>query len=138
MEPYTFFEHTADIGVEAYGRDLPELFENAALAMAEIICDPKTVEPLETKKVEVEAEDKESLLVGWLNEIIYLIEAENLLFSRFEVRSLNDNELRAEVTGEPIGEEKHEIKTEIKAATYHELKIDRQGSGWLARVIFDI
>lgn len=136
--PYEFIEHTADVGVRAYGPDLPALFQHAALGMMAIMTDPGRVEPRLSKEIGLEAEDRETLLVEWLSEIIFLIETENLLFSRFDVSFSSDTKLTAIVAGEPLDTEKHDLKTQVKAVTLHNLAVKKTGSSWVAQVIFDV
>lgn len=136
--PFEIMAHTADVGLRVRGGDRKKLFTNAAAGMMSIITDSKTVAPAAVKGIEIEAEDFSALLVAWLNEIIFLIEAHGMLFSRFRIDSLTDTELVGRVEGEPLDQAKHQIKTEIKACTYHELKTGKDKSGWFAQVIFDV
>lgn len=135
---YELLEHTADVGVRAFGADLGEVFANTALGMMEIICDPATVRPQITKEIRVHAADRESLLVAWLNEIIFLIESEEMLFKRFEINHLSATLLEGAAVGEPIDTKHHELRTTVKACTYHELEIYEDGPTWVGRVIFDV
>ena len=141
MAPKPKFEllpHTADIGIRARGKDLPELFANAALGMMSIMADPAKVATTTTEQVSVEADDLPALLVEWLNELIFLIEAHEMVFSRFEIVSIDGTKLAAKAMGEPIDADKHELRTQVKACTYHDLKVGKEDSGWVAQVIFDI
>jgi SHS2 domain-containing protein len=135
---YEFLEHTADICVKVYGRDLKELFQNAAAALFEIISEKKPGVPSQTKTLSVEksAENLEELLIAWLNELISLSEARDLIFEGFNIQELTDNKIKAKLEG--IGRGCLKIKTEVKAATYHELKIEKTDSGWQAKIIFDV
>ena len=90
------------------------------------------------RAIRVTAPDREALLVNWLNELIYLFEAKGILFHRFEITDITDTELKATAYGEKINLAKHELKTQVKAATYHQLKIERNEAGWKALVIFDV
>jgi SHS2 domain-containing protein len=92
----------------------------------------------ESRAIRIEAEDRESLLVEWLNEIIYLIETENLIFGRFEIDKATDTMLSAKVFGESPDDSRHGLKTQVKAVTYHDLKVGRDDSLWFAQVIFDV
>ena len=130
--------HTADVGIIAYGTDIKELFSNAALALFSLITEPKSIEEKLRRDLEIVSEDRDSLLIEWLNELIYLFDAEHILFTRFDIENLSYNQLKATCHGESFDPLRHRIKTGVKAATYHMLKVDKDGSGYKAQVIFDI
>ena len=141
MKRFEVIEHTADMGIKAYGKDLSELFTNAAYGMASSITDLEKVNPKDVEDISLEAENKEELLVSWLNEIIYLSASQSMLFSKFEVSEIDDRHLKARIFGEEFDIDKHKIETEVKAATYHRLKISNSTlpEGVLqAEIIFDI
>ena len=92
----------------------------------------------ETRKLLLEAKTDEELLVTWLNELVYLFDAEGLLFKAYDVLSVHDHCLEALAQGEIYAEDRHPIKTTVKAATYHQLKIEHQQGVWTAQVIFDL
>jgi SHS2 domain-containing protein len=138
VKRYEFIDHTADMGVEVYGRDLRELFQNAGEALFEIICDVSEVTESIEKRVAVDGEDLEQLMVVWLGELLYLHDVERLLFKRFEVEEIGERRLVATVYGEEFKENHHTIKTEIKAVTYHQIQVRQEDGRWIARVIFDL
>lgn len=138
MRPFELIEHTADIGVRAFGSSELEVFENAAAGMFSLIADPELVECRDEFDVRAEADDREALLVEWLNELLYLHESQDLLLKRFEVKKLGETELEARVCGEPIDRGRHELMRDIKAATYHMLKLKESSKGWTTEVIFDV
>jgi SHS2 domain-containing protein len=135
---FRFVDHTADVGVIAYGTNVKELFSNAALALFSLITDTGSVEEKLQRDLEISSENRENLLVEWLNELIYLFDAEHILFNRFEIENLSHSWLKAICYGENYNPLKHKIKMGIKAATYHMLKVDRDNSGYKAQIIFDI
>ncbi len=135
---FEIIDHTADVGVIAYGADIKELFSNAALALFSLITEPESIEEKLQQGLEISSEDRDSLLVEWLNELIYLFDAEHILFNKFEIENLTHNQLKATCYGEKIDPSKHKIKTGIKAATYHMLEVDKDSSGYKAQIIFDI
>lgn len=135
---FEIIDHTADVGIIAYGADVKELFSNAALALFSLITEPESVEEKLHLDLEVSSEDIDSLLVEWLNELIYLFDAKHILFSRFDIESLTHNQLKATCYGESFDPMKHKIKIGVKAATYHMLKIDKNGDGCKAQIILDI
>jgi SHS2 domain-containing protein len=135
---FEFIDHTADIGILAYGADMKQVFANAARGLFSLITDLDSITATEKRDVTVTAPDLETLLVNWLNELIYLFEAKEILFNRFEITTITDTALRAKAYGEKINLAKHELKTQVKAATYHMLKIEQNEDGWKAQVIFDV
>ncbi len=141
MEKYPhfrFIEHTADIGVEIYGKDLKELFENGARAFFDIITDIARVRPLNIESIEIKADDLKDLLIGWIDEFIFLFDTKHLLFSHYKIEKINEHSLIAIVKGEPLNLSRHEIRNVIKAVTYHHLEIQNRNGIWMARIIFDI
>lgn len=138
MRNYELIEHTADIGVRVKGADLKGLFKNAALAMFDIIAEPRTKnqEPRTKYVIKQQAENIEELFINWLNELLSLSATKELIFSDFKIEKLDKNNLEAQATGEDIGN--YKVNTEIKAATYHRLKIEETNAGWQAEVIFDV
>jgi len=135
---YEFFEHTADIGIKVRAATLKVLFHNSALAMFSIIAKKRhSTKPL-GKPVEIkqEADNLEELFINWLNELLSLSATKELIFSDFKIQKLTERKLQATIIGSPV--ENFELNTEIKAATYHALKINKDKSGWQAEVIFDV
>jgi len=127
-------EHTADLAIRAYGRDLRELFANAAHGMFALMAEPSLEEPAREQEVSLEATDYEGLLVDWLNELIYLHEVEGETYSQFAIKTLLPTGLKAQVTGGPT-----KIKTRaIKAATFHELEVVKTDKGYEATIVFDV
>jgi SHS2 domain-containing protein len=136
---YELIEHTADIGIRVRGKDLKELFKNTALVLFGLIAEKKEpVAHLKKEKVEIslKADSLEELFVNWLNELLFLSVTGELFFSGFQIMKLTQNSLEACVCGESF--ENYKIKSEIKAATYHGLKIEKAVNGWKAEVIFDV
>jgi SHS2 domain-containing protein len=134
---FELIDHTADVGVVAYGADLGQAFSNAARALFSLVTELGDVAEVIYRDIELAAADEEDLLVAWLNELIYLFDTENILFKRFEVTVL-DNRLKARVYGEKVDSSRHRLKTGVKAATYHMLGVSKDDSGCSVRVIFDI
>jgi len=138
MLPFEVLEHTADVGLRAYGHSLKEAFENSAVGMFSLITDLESIKPTASEEVVIEAEDRESMLVEWLNELLYRFEVEYVVFKRFEIIDWDEeHHMRAIAHGEPLDLGRHQIKTQIKACTYHMLKIEHN-EYWSAQVIFDI
>ena len=134
---FKIIEHTADIGIEAYGKNLEEAFENAAKGMFAIITNNGKIESKIERKVEIPHEgDEELLLVDWLSELLYIHDVENLVFGDFKVK-INDK-LVGYAYGEKYDRQKHGYGMQIKAVTYHMLEIKRNKKGVTIKVLFDI
>ena len=134
---FEIIEHTADVGIIAYGATIKEAFANAAKGMFSLITELDDVEEVMHRDIELTAPDQESLLVGWLNELIYLFDTENIIFKRFDITELSDTHLKARSYGHKVDSSKHQLKMGVKAATYHMLKIDKDGD-YKVQVLFDI
>ncbi|MFB0559331.1 MAG: archease [Dehalococcoidales bacterium] len=134
---FEIIDHTADVGIRAYGANMNEAFANAARALFSLITELDDVDEVLHRDTELTAPDEESLLVEWLNELIYLFDVENILFKRFDITRLNNTRLKARSYGEKVDKSKHRLKMGVKAATYHMLKVDR-GDGCKVQVLFDI
>ena len=134
---FEILDHTADVGIVAYGADIGQAFANAARALFSLITELDDVEEVMHRDIELTAPDQESLLVGWLNELIYLFDAENMLFKRFDITQLSQTHLKVRSYGDKVDSSKHKLKTGVKAATYHMLKIEKTNGGKV-QVLFDI
>ncbi len=132
------FEHRADIGVAGYGATISEAFEQAALGMSAVVCDPATVDPAERVEIDCEDPDPELLLVDWLNALIFEMATRRMLFSGYRVH-LDGARLLGEAWGEAVDPERHQPAVEVKGATYTELAVRQLPSGgWLARCVLDV
>lgn len=132
------FEHTADLGLRARASALDTVFAEAATALfSAIVEDLATVRPVQLVELDLAGDDREYLLFDWLRTLLFHFDAEHLLFSRFEV-TLSDGGLSGKAWGEPIDRSRHELSHEVKAITYHGLKVEQTADGWLAEVIVDI
>ena len=135
---YETFEHTADLGLRIRAASLDELFADAARGLFSLIVpDLASVRLVEQVLLEIPGEPTEMLLFDWLNELLYTYETRHLLLVEFDVH-FGPQGLSATVSGEPIDRQRHQLDHEVKAITYHGLKLERQGADWLAEVIVDI
>ena len=135
---YEHFEHTADLGLRVRAPDANALFAEAATALFAAIVDGiDTVRPDRAVEVHVEGAELDYLLFDWLRELLYRFDADHLVFSQFDV-SVGDAGLAATAWGEPLDPARHVLSHEVKAITYHELRVEQEGSDWLAEVIVDI
>ena len=137
-EGYRILEHPSDTGIEAQGRSMKDAFEFAALGLLSIIVDTDSVVPLEHRFVHLGGSDPENLLVKWLSEILYLYDGEDFLTSYVSIIRVSATELEATVAGERVDEKRHRLKTDVKAVTYHQLKVEQMPDGYLVRVFLDI
>ena len=131
-------EHTADRGLEIEAPSLPLLFERAGLAMLGLVADLARVEPRERRALRVDAEGREELLHDWLQALLVALGADGFLACELEIETMNDRIARGTLWGEPVDPARHEIHTEIKGVTYHQLAVRQTDGGWWARVIFDV
>ena len=132
------FEHEADVGLVVRGLSGAELFANAGLALFELVSDVARVEERQRYALAGEAEDVAALLVGWLNELVYLFEGEGVVCRRFEFQAWSETSYRGEGLGEPVDPDRHAPRDLVKAATYHGLSVRRTPQGYEARVILDV
>jgi SHS2 domain-containing protein len=137
---YEFFEHTADAGAVVRGATLGRLFENAARALFDLICDRRTVRPRRRRRVAVAGSGPEDLLVRWLSELLYLHDTGGWLFSSFRIARLDRRRWTAlgAAFGEPLDRRRHRLRREIKAITYHQMRLVRGRSAWRVRIVFDV
>ena len=134
---YEFFEHTADIGVRVYGATLAELFENAARAMYEVLGELRKTEDRKQKTEELQAKSLEDLLHDWLAELLFEVEANHVLYDEIEIE-VGAGKLTASLSGGTIDFAGSQTNEEIKAVTYHQLRVRQLSEGWEATVIFDV
>ena len=136
MRSFKLIEHTADIGIVAYGNTIMEAFANAAYGLFSIITDIKRVREVESRTVEISEMDMEAVLFAWLNHLIYLFDTEMLLLKRFDIIELTECQLKATCYGEKYDPSHHHLKIGVKSATYHMMSIDREKNQ--VQVIFDV
>jgi len=142
MARFKFLPHMSDVFIEAYGSTLEEAFENAALAMFEVMTDTSKVEPSMEESVEADGFDKQSLLYNWLEKLLVLFETRMMLCSKFEIEKIEREgegyRLKAKVWGEEFDPGKHEQRVGVKAVTYHMMSIEEKDGRWVLRFILDI
>ena len=135
---YETFDHTADLGLRIRAPDLDALFAEAGQALFSVIVEDLTsVEPKQRLEFRLEGDERDFLLFDWLKELLYRFDSEHWLGSRFEVH-VSQNGLEASAWGEPLDPARHRLLHEVKAITYHGLKVEQTRDGWLAEVIVDI
>jgi len=134
---FEIVDHTADVGIIAYGNNIKQAFANAAKGLFSLIAELDDIEEDLHRDIEITATDKEGLLVEWLNELIYLFDTEYIIFKRFDITELNNKQLKARSYGEKVDCSRHKLKTGVKATTYHMLKVNKC-NGYQVQVLFDI
>jgi SHS2 domain-containing protein len=135
---YKTVDHTADVGIEVEAPDPAGLFRTAALAMLDLMFGGAGASGRNTRRIEVEGEDDAELMVAWLNEILYLCEVEGMVFADFLDIRRGTGTFSATGAGEIRGPDGASPETEIKAATYHGLIVEKRGDRWFGRIIFDV
>ena len=138
QRPYEVFEHTADVGLHAWGRTLSELFIHAAQGMESLMVAPEQVRVQVRREITVTGHDEVSLLIAWLSELIVLFDSEYLLFRQFEIDDISGTYLKGRASGEAYDAQRHDLGSAIKAVTWHEAAVELTGEGYKARIIFDI
>ena len=137
MEKYKFIDDlTSDVLFEAYGKSLKELFGNSAIALSSIICDIKKVGEEKSLSVELKGDSIEDLMVNWLQEIIALVDTDEMFFSRFDIIEISEDNLKANIYGEPISPEKAGIV--VKGVTYYKLKLEKIKDNFRVTISLDI
>ncbi len=135
---FEFLDISGDAGVRAYGTTLAEAFESAALGMYSLMTDIEGIKEEKTVRIEKESRSIEGLLVAWLNELILLFDTYGFIGKKITIDRLENNAVVSSVTGEDFDTGRHEQRLLIKAATYHDIKVENKGGSWELSVIFDI
>lgn len=138
MVSFEYFDHTADMGMRAYGRDLTQLFTNSALGLFNLIAPLEQFRAENALDVLLKAPDVEELVWKWLRELHYLFCTQKFIFKEFEYKELSETVVWATCWGECFDPKRHESEREVKAVTHHEFTVTRNEQGWKAEVIFDI
>ena len=135
---YRLIDHTADLGLHVFGADPSELFATAARAMFDIMVAPDSVHAAHSLKLQVEGADWPDLMVNWLREVLFLWNGERKLVESVQILSISEKKLSAKIFFDSYTPDRHIIRTEIKAVTYHQAYVKRSSFGWEAGIIFDI
>ena len=138
MKRYELIDHTADVGIRAFGKNLEELFRNVAVGMFEMMTDLEKVAHKVRQEIRLEEKNVEDLFIRWLQELLYRFSVDRAFYGDFQFTSLTEKKLSAIIRGEKINDQKHTLQKEVKAVTYHALKVEKTSEGWVGEVIFDI
>ena len=135
---FELLEHPADIGFRARGATLEELFASCACALVSIILDPSVIRPIESVSIPGAGGDLESLLVNWLNEVLYQVDGRRLALAEFAVAQVSETHVECIAKGEPRDHKRHPSRFDVKAVTYHQLNVEQAADDWVADVYVDI
>ncbi|MBU2562112.1 MAG: archease [Nanoarchaeota archaeon] len=135
---FNFLEHTADIKFQSFGKSLEEVFKNSALALKEIISGKIKIKDSQTKKIEIQGRDIQSLLYNFLEEFLYLLDAENFLFNNVKEIKINSKKFKLTATLTGDSSEKYKFTNDIKAITYSEMFVKKEKKGYVCQVVVDV
>jgi len=137
-KPYTLLDHTADMRIRVTGDDPADLFKNAGLALADLICDPDTLTPEETMTIDITGDDPADLMVNYLRELLYQWTGNEKLIKMVDILRVSDTALSARIVTARYEARHHTILNDIKAVTYHQITVGPVGNGWQATIVFDV
>ncbi len=137
-EKYHLIDHTADFGIHVSGTNSKDLFANAVEALFDVITEIDSLTGHDSCHMEISGDDWSDLMVNWLREILYLWNGREMLVKSVQILSLSENKISAKIYFDAYIPDRHSIKTEIKAVTYHQIQVKSSPSGWKAQIIFDI
>ena len=138
QKKYRVTTRQSEFAIKVTGGSQADLFANSAFALFDVISDVEKIELKERMPLEVEGADRDDLLVNWMRELLYLYQGSGYLLKEFVIREVKDTSLKAEVCGEKIDPDRHEIKQEIAAVAYHQSRMTKTGNQWTAQLIFEV
>jgi SHS2 domain-containing protein len=138
QKKYRVTPRQSDLAVKVLGNSQADLFANSAFALFDVMTDVEKVAIKDRMPLEVEGADRDDLMVNWMRELLYLYQGSGYLLKEFHIREAKDTSVKAEVFGEKIDPDRHDIKKEILAVAYHQIRMQKTGDQWTAQVIFEI
>jgi SHS2 domain-containing protein len=138
QKKYRLMTRQSELAVKVVGNSQADLFANSAFALFDVMTDVEKIEIKERLPLEVEGADRDDLLVNWMRELLYLYQGSGYLLREFQVREVKDTLVKADVCGEKIDPDRHEIKKEVAAVAYHQSRIQKTGNQWTAQLIFEV
>ena len=135
---YRMIDHTADFGIHVFGKDAADLFGNAALALFDLLTDIRAVKGKDQQKLIVTGSDWPDLMVNWLRELLYLWNGNGHLVKAVKIQTIRAFRINAILSYDGYDPDRHVIKNEIKAVTYHQIQVTRSPRDWQARILFDV
>jgi SHS2 domain-containing protein len=138
QKKYRLTTRQSELAVKVTGGSQADLFANSAFALFDVMSDVEKIEIKERLPLEVEGADRDDLLVNWMRELLYLYQGSGYLLKEFVIREVKDTSVKAEVCGEKVDPDRHEIKQEIAAVAYHQSRMTKTGNQWTAQLIFEV
>jgi SHS2 domain-containing protein len=138
QKKYRLMARQSALAVKVVGNSQADLFANSAFALFDVMTDVEKIELKEHLPLEVEGADRDDLMVNWMRELLYLYQGSGYLLREFQVREVKDTLVRAEVCGEKIDPDRHEIKKEVAAVAYHQSRMEKTGNQWTAQLVFEV
>ena len=138
QKKYRITKHQTELAVRITGSSQADLFANSAFALFDVMTDPAAIEIKERIPLEVEGSDCDDLMVNWMRELLYLYQGSGYLLKKFKISHVKDTIVKAEVCGEKIDPDRHDIKQEIAAVAFHKSRMEKTGNQWIAQVIFEL
>jgi SHS2 domain-containing protein len=139
QKKYRITKHQSELAVKVVGASQADLFANSAYTLFDVmVADLDKVECKDHIPLEIEGTDRDDLMVNWMRELLYLYQGSGYLLKDFQIREVKDTIVKAEVAGEKIDPDRHEIKQEIAAIAFHKSRMDKTGNQWTAQVIFEV
>ncbi len=138
QKKYRLMTRQSALAVKVVGNSQADLFANSAFALFDVMTDVDKIEIKEHLPLEVEGVDRDDLMVNWMRELLYLYQGSGYLLREFQVREVKDTLVKADVCGEKIDPDRHEIKKEVAAVAYHQSRIEKTGNQWTAQLVFEV
>ena len=135
---YRLTTRQSELAVKVTGSSQADLFANSAFALFDVMLDVEKIETKERLPLEVEGADRDDLMVNWMRELLYLYQGSGYLLKEFVIREVKDTSVKAEVCGEKIDPDRHEIKQEIAAVANNQSRMTKTGNQWTAQLIFEV
>jgi SHS2 domain-containing protein len=135
---YRLMTRQSELAVRVVGNSQADLFANSAFALFDVMTDLEKIEVKERLPLEVEGADRDDLMVNWMRELLYLYQGSGYLLKEFQIREVKDTLVKADVCGEKIDPDRHDMKKEITAVAYHQSRMAKTGNQWTAQLIFEV
>jgi SHS2 domain-containing protein len=135
---YRITTHHTELAVRITGSSQADLFANSAFALFDVMTDLAAVEIKERIPLEIEGNDRDDLMVNWMRELLYLYQSNGYLLKEFKISHVKDTIVKAEVCGEKVDPDRHEVKREIASVAAHKSRMEKTGNQWIAQVIFEL
>lgn len=138
QKKYRLMTRQSALAVKVIGNSQADLFANSAFALFDVMTDVEKIEIKEHLPLEVEGVDRDDLMVNWMRELLYLYQGSGYLLREFQVREVKDTLVKADVCGEKIDPDRHEIKKEVASVAYHQSRMEKTGNQWTAQLVFEV